>query len=151
MLVAVKHLGIQLIQQPIRTIYEPGNRSSQFHPLRDSMRIYFVLLRFALISVLTAALDNAKFYVVFGATGNILVAQVAGRAASVLFQYPMARRAVFLSGERHGILLPRFLSLIVVNTTLAYIGIEFLTHVAPVRVCFPPRSPSRRLCSLSVS
>lgn len=40
MLLAVKPLGIPVAQVPIQTIYEPGNRSSHFRPLRDGMRIY---------------------------------------------------------------------------------------------------------------
>lgn len=65
MLMAVKHLGIEVIEEPIQTIYEPGNPTSHFQPLFDSMRIYFVLLRFSLIAVLTAVLDNFFFYLLF--------------------------------------------------------------------------------------
>jgi len=83
MLIAVKHLGVRVIEQPIRTIYEPGNPSSHFRPLHDSMRIYFVLLRFSLISVATAALDNLTFFGLFSATGNILLSQAGARIASV--------------------------------------------------------------------
>jgi putative flippase GtrA len=134
MLVAVKHMGLRVIEQPIRTIYEPGNPSSHFQPVRDSMRIYLVLLRFTLISVFTALVDNLVFYLLFGSTGSVLVSQAGARVASILFQYPMARRAVFLSDERHRILLPRFLSLVAANGILAYLGIELLTHVTPIAV-----------------
>jgi glycosyltransferase involved in cell wall biosynthesis len=138
MLIAVKHLRIELIEQPIRTIYESGNRSSHFQPLRDSMRIYFVLLRFALISLTTAALDNVVFYVLFHMTGNILESQVGARCAAVLFQYPCVRRAVFISNERHRILLPRYLLLVAANAALSYAGIELLTRVALLGV-FPAK------------
>jgi glycosyltransferase involved in cell wall biosynthesis len=138
MLIAVKHLGIGLIEQPIRTIYEPGNRSSHFQPLRDSMRIYFVLLRFALISLTTAALDNIVFYFLFHITGNVLESQAGARCAAVLFQYPSVRRAVFISNERHRILLPRYLLLVAANAALSYAGIELLTRVAVLGV-FPAK------------
>ncbi len=36
----------------IKTIYLQGNRTSHFHPLWDSMRIYFVLVRFYLSTLL---------------------------------------------------------------------------------------------------
>ena len=36
------------VEVPISTVYLDGNRSSHFEPLRDSMRIYRVLLRLAL-------------------------------------------------------------------------------------------------------
>ncbi len=46
MLIAAHRLAIPLIEEPIRTIYEAGNPSSHFNPVVDSMKIYFVLLRF---------------------------------------------------------------------------------------------------------
>src|SRR6185437_12554442 len=71
MLIAAKHLGFQVIEEPIRTIYEAGNPTSHFEPLRDSMRIYFVLLRFGFISMMTACLDNLIFYIFYHASGAI--------------------------------------------------------------------------------
>jgi glycosyltransferase involved in cell wall biosynthesis len=41
MLIACKHRGLPVLQEPIRTIYLNGNKSSHFHPIFDSMRIYF--------------------------------------------------------------------------------------------------------------
>ena len=37
------------IEVPISTIYIDNNRSSHFNPVRDSMRIYFVLVRFYVV------------------------------------------------------------------------------------------------------
>ena len=51
----LSHRGVQLIEVPIQTIYDEGNRSSHFRPVLDSMRIYFVLLRFYASSVISAA------------------------------------------------------------------------------------------------
>jgi glycosyltransferase involved in cell wall biosynthesis len=47
-LLAAAAAGDPIVQMPIRTIYEPGNPSSHFRPLRDSLRIYRVLLAHAL-------------------------------------------------------------------------------------------------------
>ena len=44
MLIAAKHLGLAVVEEPIETIYAPGNPTSHFDPLRDSMKIYFVLV-----------------------------------------------------------------------------------------------------------
>jgi putative flippase GtrA len=134
MLLAVKHLGVQVVEQPIRTIYEAGNRSSHFHPLRDSMRIYFVLLRFTGIGALTAILDNLTFYLVFQMTASILTAQIGARLAAVAFNYTTVRRAVFLSDERHRVLLPRYLLVVAANAALSYAGIRVLNGVFHVPV-----------------
>jgi len=96
MLIAAKHLGVQVIEEPIRAIYEAGNPTSHFQPLRDSMRIYFVLLRFALISLMTWGLDNLMFYVLFHAWGVVAAALVCARVLSLAFNYTFVRKAVFL-------------------------------------------------------
>ena len=53
MLIAAHQLSIPIVEVPIRTIYEAGNKSSHFNPIVDSMKIYFVLLRFGSVSVLS--------------------------------------------------------------------------------------------------
>ncbi|MGH9599439.1 MAG: glycosyltransferase family 2 protein, partial [Terracidiphilus sp.] len=53
------------VEAPIATIYIDNNRSSSFNPVRDSMRIYFVLLRFYTSSLLSAGIDFAVFAAVF--------------------------------------------------------------------------------------
>jgi len=45
MLLGAKERGLTIVEEPISTVYEPGNRSSHFNPLIDSWRIYRVLLR----------------------------------------------------------------------------------------------------------
>jgi putative flippase GtrA len=120
MFTAAKHRGIGFHEVPVETIYLEGNRSSHFNPLRDSMRIYFVLLRFAMLSLATALVDNLVFFAAFEWGASVLGAQAAARAAAVLVNYPAARRAVFLSHEPHRSTLPRYLALVLTSGALAY-------------------------------
>lgn len=130
MLVAAKHLGVAVAEQPIRTIYQPDNPSSHFDPLWDSMRIYFVLSRFGLVAMASAAIDNLLFFLAihwFGA--SLFQAQLGARAVSVLFNYAAVRRAAFHSGEPHRVVLPRYLVLVAMNVLLSFTGIKMLTTV----------------------
>jgi dolichol-phosphate mannosyltransferase len=133
-LIAAKHTGVTILEEPIRTIYEPGNPTSHFHPWLDSMRIGYVLLRFSMIGILSAVLDNLLFYLLFRATGSILGSQVGARILSVLFNYSAVRRAVFLSDESHRVLLPRYLLLAAASCLLSYTGITILTAAFQVNV-----------------
>lgn len=126
MLIAARQLGVAVVEVPIRTIYEPGNKSSHFNPLTDSMKIYFVLLRFSSVSLLAALLDNLIFYLVWKRTGNILGAQVVARLGAVVFNYSMVRGRVFASKEAHRVLLPKYLLLVLTSGTASYLGIQFL-------------------------
>src|ERR1017187_750982 len=87
MLIACKHQDFQVVQVPIRTIYVDDNRGSHFHPIADSMRIYFLLLRFSALSLATAALDNIVFAFTYSATGSIGESQIAGRCLAMMFNY----------------------------------------------------------------
>ncbi|MEJ5368779.1 MAG: glycosyltransferase [Bryobacteraceae bacterium] len=127
MLLMAKHAGFAVDEVPIRTVYLEGNRSSHFNPLRDSMRIYFVLLRFTFVSLATALIDNAVFQLALGGGLALPGAHLAARAAALSFQYPAARRAVFHSREPHRRLLPKFLTVAAGHALLSWAAIHWLT------------------------
>lgn len=93
-----------------------------------------MVLRFGLISVSSAAIDNLLFYFIFRATGTIAGAQFAARACSVFFNYNMVKRSVFSSDHSHAVVLPRYLMLAVFNALLSYIGIRLVSGLTPVGV-----------------
>lgn len=120
MLITAKHLSYPMREEPIETIYIDDNQSSHFNPLLDSMRIYFILLRFGMLSLLTALVDNAVFFSAFRWTGSVARSQIAGRLAAVLFNYGAARRVVFLSRQSHRVVLPKYLLLVLGSGLLSY-------------------------------
>ena len=126
MLIAAHHLSLGLIEEPIRTIYEPGNRSSHFNPIVDSMKIYFVLLRFGSASLLSALLDSLVFYLAYRQMGHILASQILGRIFSVGFNYTMVRASVFYSHQGHKKVLPKYLLLVLASGSVSYGGIRLL-------------------------
>jgi putative flippase GtrA len=127
MLLVSRRRRLRILEQPIRTIYLDGNSSSHFNPLLDSMRIYFVLLRFAMISMCTALIDNLIFSAIFLYTGNKAWSQVAGRIAAMTFNFTTVKRMVF---NTRGRVLREFLqytSLVAVSGTISYLMIALLT------------------------
>lgn len=87
MLIACKHQDCTVVQEPIKTIYLEDNKSSHFHPIFDSMRIYFLLFRFTVLSVLTALLDNVVFALTYQRVHSIAEAQIAARLVAMVFNY----------------------------------------------------------------
>jgi putative flippase GtrA len=102
--------------------------------LRDSMNIYFVLLRFGSISLMTSGLDNLLFYILFHATGVVAASLFGARVVSLMFNYTAVRKAVFFSRAQHRIVLPRFLLLGAANVCLSYVLISFVTGILAVPV-----------------
>ena len=135
MLIAAHELSIPIVEVPIRTIYEAGNKSSHFNPIIDSMKIYFVLLRFGSVSIMSGLLDSLVYILVWSRTQNLLASQVVGRVVSVCFNYTMVRSSVFYSHQRHKTVLPKYLLLVLVSGTASYGGIQYLHQrlgVAPI-------------------
>ena len=84
------------LEVPIATVYLENNRGSHFDPVWDSMRIYFVLLRFYASSLVAAGLDLLLFTMCFALTGKVLLSVVVGRLSS-LVNFWVNRRFVFHS------------------------------------------------------
>lgn len=82
------------LQVSIATVYIENNRGSHFDPVWDSMRIYFVLVRFYASSILAAGLDLLLFTICFALTGRVLWSVVIGRLSS-LVNFWVNRRFVF--------------------------------------------------------
>jgi putative flippase GtrA len=132
MLVTAKHRGFGIAGKQIATIYEPGNPSSHFNPLRDSMRIGFVLTRFSALSLLTAVVDNLAFIALQHVGLGLGASQAGARLNAMLFNYGSARRAVFLSNDSHRSTLPRYLLLVLASGLVSYGLIRVLLAFTPL-------------------
>lgn len=115
------------LEVPISTIYIDNNRSSQFNPVRDSMRIYFVLLRFYASSLISAGIDFAGFSLTFALARNVLASIVVGRLSS-LANFLLNRRYVFRSRGKIRVALGRYYLLAFVVAIVSYGLITGLTR-----------------------
>lgn len=123
--------GAPPIEVPIRTIYIENNRSSHFDPVRDSMRIYFVLLRFYFSSLIAAGIDFLFFTATFALTHNVMYSMVVGRLSSIA-NFLLNRRFVFHSRTSVRGALWRYYALVVVFGVIGYgaiVGLSRWLHV----------------------
>lgn len=135
MLLKVKEKHIVIIEVQIQTVYIDENRSSHFNPLLDSMRIYFVFIRFFSTSIIAALIDNIVFAIAYSLYPSILGAQVFGRVFSILFHYTANKKAVFKSKERVSYTFPKYMVFVVIFGILGYGLINLLVyklHIAPI-------------------
>lgn len=101
MLLKLRELNMQLIEEPIDTIYIDDNKGSHFHPFRDAARIYSVILRFSISSLLSFVLDYSLYLLCLHALHlSPAISYVLVRPLSSLFNYWVNRNAVF--GGRGG-------------------------------------------------
>lgn len=105
MLLDMKNAAIPFAEVPIETIYVEDNQSSHFHPIRDSLKIYKVILKFVMNSMLSTIIDLALFYLSFSllksvaplADFAVIIATAIARICSSFCNYMISRKIVFKS------------------------------------------------------
>ena len=124
MLLEMKTNGLPFDEVKIRTVYIEENKSSHFNPLKDSWRIYKLILahffRYTLSSIASSILDIGLFSLfarVFSSslTGLALDAAATGlaRLLSSLFNFFLNKKLVFRSGVSTGTAMLRYYALAV--------------------------------------
>ncbi len=127
MLILCRRAGIPLREIGIRTIYIDGNSASHFNPLLDSFKIYFVLFRYILSSIVTAVFDFIVFLIVFPLTGsNVLVSTYLSRGAAVCLNYALVKNMVFDSHQKMLRTFPVYILLVCVS---GFISAAMVTYM----------------------
>ncbi|QAY60393.1 glycosyltransferase [Microbacterium protaetiae] len=91
--------GFDLVEQPIATIYTDNNASSHFRPVRDSLRVYAPVVRFAASALSAFVIDTLALLVLHAMTGSLLFSVVAARVLSSTVNFAVNRRLVFHRGR----------------------------------------------------
>lgn len=105
---ATKQVSIH--ELPIETVYENNNSGSHFHVIRDSVKIYAVILKFVSASVAAFVIDFVLLLLMkyftrgLGRELSLLISVVSARVVSSLCNYSLNRRFVFAQGTRTSIL-----------------------------------------------
>jgi len=101
MLLNMKRMGIAFYEQPIETVYDPDDYSSHYDAIKDSWRIFKVMIKFMLSSFASLLIDLGIFYLVMrflgAAAGKYaeLLATVVARAISSFFNFNANNSVVF--------------------------------------------------------
>lgn len=133
MLIRAHQRRLPIEEVTIATVYGAFAKS-HFNPLRDSLRIYFVFLRFISLSIVTAAIDYAAFAVVFTARHDVLTSIVIARVISASFNFIVNRRVVFRSRGNALAEAMKYVTLVIALMSISYGLITTLVDVAGMNV-----------------
>lgn len=122
MLLAMKQEGIPFDEVKIRTVYIEENKSSHFHWLRDSWRIYKLILahffRYTISSIVSALVDTGAYSALMiflrGSLSGLALTSAAGvgaRVISSLLNFFLNKKMVFRSHVGTGTALLRYYAL----------------------------------------
>lgn len=114
MLLQMQSLRIPYSEVSIETVYIEENQTSHFRPVRDSMRIYGLILKFISSSLIASVVDLGIFFLLSlflpGILGVIAetVSTFIARVCSSAVNYTINKKAVFRSGASGGTSLVRY-------------------------------------------
>lgn len=134
MLIQATQKKLEIQEVPIETVYIDGNKSSHFNPLLDSLKIYFVFLRFSALSVASGCIDFIMFALSYMLTSNILTSTVMARVLSGSFNFIFCKKLIFKSSGKilHEII--KYLLLALAAIFLSYVLVITLVNVLGLNV-----------------
>jgi len=151
MLLETKQKRIDVIEVPISTIYINGNVSSHFRPFRDSIPIYYLILkyafssfiRFALSSLISTIFDLTLFLLlsyllrdhVLGL--RLLLATIIARVCSGLLNFYSNKILVFSQKKKEVGSMLRYSTVFLLVMSLSYGGTYLLSSLLNIASIFP--------------
>ena len=133
-LLACPEHEVDIREVEIHTVYEAGNPTSHFRPVRDSLRIYAGILKFAASSFASFVFDFLLFGMLtallsgHGVVG-VLMSNVLARCASATFNFALNSKMVFRSEESITKTAPRYAALALCLLAANTLGLAALTGI----------------------
>lgn len=111
MLLYFKEHHISMREIPIQTLYIEGNESSHFNPLKDSLKIYSVFIKYSLSALASFGVDILLFALLvfflkaLFPMSYIILSTVLARVASASFNYLSNKYLVFKTKKKSNFVL----------------------------------------------
>lgn len=136
MLLECKQQGITIQEVKINTIYLDNNSSSHFNPLVDSIKVYFVLLKFISASIASFVVDYGMFLFSLFVLEKymetnmaVLCSGIISRVVSSIVNYLLNCKAVFKNSSKHTILRYYILaSFLMLTSTISVTLLQSIFH-----------------------
>lgn len=118
--------NIKLREVSIQTVYENNNESSHFNPLKDSIRIYGVIIRYIASSFLAVVVDNLVFILLSSHISNYYVLTYIGRACTAITNFSINRKIVFKEPGNLTLQVLRYTLLLLLSGTVSALTVTGL-------------------------
>ena len=140
MIFLMNRLKLALDEVKIATVYIEENKSSHFRVVRDSIRIYSLILKYLLSSIAGAVIDEGVFYLIkllFGTIAMVwfvpstFIAAFGARVVSSLVNYLINAKMVF-EGKTNKQTLVRYYILAVAQILVSAAVVFLLEHLLSI-------------------
>jgi putative flippase GtrA len=95
MLLAINAWGARFYEVKIDTIYIDGNKSTHFHALKDGLRVFSRVIKYAASSLVSTGVDYALYLILTSFDLNVALCFAVSKTLSSLLNYEINCRAVF--------------------------------------------------------
>lgn len=132
MIIYSRENDIEIIEVPISTIYINDNKSTHFNPIKDSLAIYQVFIKYILSSITGFLVDISIFALIMYIMPsdylvNITLATVIARIISSTTNYLLNKNFVFKQGTRRSAV--QYFSLVVVQMLSSSVLVSMFSSV----------------------
>ena len=128
MLIALNDRGYKIEEMPINTVYEDGNISSHFNPFRDSVRIYLIILKYCISSLVTVVVDYLFFSVFISIGIKIILSTYLARLFAMIVNFTVNRKIVFNRAGNVYSQFIKYLALVLVSASISGYLVGFLDN-----------------------
>ncbi len=124
---------IPIVEIPIQTIYVNGNTESHFNPIKDSLAIYKIFLKYIIASISSFVIDIllfALFNKIILGDYHIILATIFARIISSLVNYMFNARMVFKKQNKSSIY--KYFLLVIVQMLVSAFTVNYLFKLLPI-------------------
>ncbi len=97
-LLGMKSMGVQYCEDKIRTVYIDENKGTHFHPIKDTVKIFSLIIKYLFSSIAAFLTDIILFYLLNSVIScGVLVSTVVARIFSSAVNFFLNKNLVFKS------------------------------------------------------
>lgn len=139
MLLQCKKNNILINEERIKTIYCDDNKSSHFHPIFDSLKIYGLLFKFIFSSCVSSVIDFIIFSITYFFSKRMFLSLVMARIVSIFVNFIINKNLVFSFGKHKNkreflFCVFKYCCLAIFLFCGSYFGIKILTNLTAIPI-----------------
>ena len=130
MLIDCKSYNIDIQEVPIQTVYLNKNEGSHFNPIKDSLKIYKLFLKYIVSATSSFVLDILFFSIFLRFLENfrydILIATILARILSSTYNFILNYKFVFNKGDKSSVV--KYIALVIIQMFVSGYLVTFIVH-----------------------
>lgn len=116
-LLETKKLDIPIVEEKISTIYINDNKESHFNPIKDSIEIYKLFIKYIISSLSSFALDIILFTIFIKLTNKIITSTIISRTISSIYNYLINKNLIFKKNNNKTLL--KYYTLVIIQLAIS--------------------------------